>query len=840
MDFSRAIISFFIAILLSGSAFGTFPNYFLRAIQTEQISEAELTTMIDEAFASIIERVEIPYVADNGNITTKGFFRALNIKAKKIDPKARIYISGGVVRSILGLIYHDLYEAKKQSETESTRSVLESFSQPDKILLSLSVLGIGSDLDLLVISNDIETENQLLHDITKFINSAEASANIRQTKSKFKHSIVPIGDVKLYQKQLDRAVAQGGSDLDWLAFPISKVKLPKKGDHEEELYEQKMKMPDSHPDIIHNFIYGFYRYLPPTDPKTPLAEDSQTIRGLRPLLEIPFLHLSDTDTGQMRKELAELITKTQQGGLLSDKAMEQFDKMIRNARFEGAHNRFHSFTQLRTRTTEIEQMAATLASTLTIAGNKLPVVPEFLRNQKSREDPCKLNEKNLLLSKEDFIRLHTENGTFYHGTPMPENLLRIIRNGLAVSSSTQGAAGMGKGAYMGKKSVAATYGIPIPFSLQDEINPLIVDLGKKEITDSQSFKELTAGKLDKDLPEFFSEKCNVDIVIHGHILILNSYVIKFPKDIKDLISLYTAIIFEEISSLTISQISLMQQDQLGALIDIYNNFCLFRKLGETLGLTQPTATIDIMPIVDQYRKMIQEKIAILVMKHPIEIATPSGKLAETSKKKFSKDDGFIFYDIQRNLDEYFSRMDFLISDGYIAPELDNLVALIQLFLCNNDGAVFDYGTKILYQYLPISNMEGIKIALSLVQNSAKKTATQIFNVRSNFLNFPGQLGQINVLKKYLLIIPEKLTSIIAERIEIEEYEDGNFDYLKSEYLYEILKDAVPVFPDKISPLIALMIKVGKNQNRLDYKERSEVGMKLHALLPPDLQAKIPL
>ena len=73
--------------------------------------------------------------------------------------------------------------------------------------------------------------------------------------------------------------------------------------------------------------------------------------------------------------------------------------MIRNARFEGAHNRFYSFNPAPSspEEVEIEHLVHHLSQALPNGDKNLPLIPEFIVNQdlKKREDNdrCDLGKK---------------------------------------------------------------------------------------------------------------------------------------------------------------------------------------------------------------------------------------------------------------------------------------------------------------------------------------------------------------------------------------------------------------------------------------------------------------
>ncbi|HCU07258.1 MAG TPA: hypothetical protein DIC42_06775, partial [Holosporales bacterium] len=158
-----------------------FPNYF------SFIPKAKALALIDKSIASVLSRLQIPYIdparptkADGTpNIQKEGFFITLEGMIHAKDPGAKVYISGGVVRSILGYIYKKLYhehqralaEAVNRADVDMEALVRDTFDrmidgrsrkstnnddalleiyQVDQDVDMLTALGIGSDLDILV------------------------------------------------------------------------------------------------------------------------------------------------------------------------------------------------------------------------------------------------------------------------------------------------------------------------------------------------------------------------------------------------------------------------------------------------------------------------------------------------------------------------------------------------------------------------------------------------------------------------------------------------------------------------------------------------------------------
>ncbi len=366
-----------------------FPNYF------SYLSHDYSLGLINEAMHSIIARLEVPFVhPKTQKLNNHGFFKHIQALVDEKAPGAKVYIAGGMVRSLLSYIYKKIYNADMRERAELGRDLTDEemhrlvvntldgivlggkreakngesafvgstiygqiLTKEDvdghahnywygKDLAALKALGVGSDYDILIDfpAGFSGNKDQVIKDITDFINSAERYLGLRGDQNELKKSIVPLGDVNDYQKQFGNegyqsAVNQGGSTLDWLAFPLTDPMSNGSLANTKPLPIHDFKMPDRHGDILKYFIAGHLQYLRPEPGVTLSDPDKQTIRGLRALLEIPFLTFDDKSRAQMASELT---TVMQHASSMSMRAKEQLLKMIRNARFEGAHNRFNS------------------------------------------------------------------------------------------------------------------------------------------------------------------------------------------------------------------------------------------------------------------------------------------------------------------------------------------------------------------------------------------------------------------------------------------------------------------------------------------------------------------
>src|SRR5205085_2088953 len=104
------------------------------------------------------------------------------------------------------------------------------------------------------------------------------------------NSLLPPADVKEYYDQMTISMSQGGNALHLLAFELN----PKRGRQKLVEPPEEMMTQTGFKSIINNFIRGYYEYIE-TPPEKHLRDSTETrpIRGLRPLLEIPFLSIEN-------------------------------------------------------------------------------------------------------------------------------------------------------------------------------------------------------------------------------------------------------------------------------------------------------------------------------------------------------------------------------------------------------------------------------------------------------------------------------------------------------------------------------------------------------------------
>jgi hypothetical protein len=494
---------------------------------------------------------------------------------KKLE--ATIYIGGGVVRSIIGHVYRELYLKRYlQTELKKRKKILNKLlkkSEDDEnkhtkmadiingaefqllqncwqtgILSATEVLGVGSDFDLYyTLSNtlgEIQLEKKTIEEkLTTFVNSAETSSGLRHYKSKLKHSLVPVADIKDYNTQLKRTLEQGGSMLDTLAFEI------KIGGNAKLI--EPVELRNKKEDIIENLIEGYYEYIPPPPEEYTEATVKQTIRGLRPLLELGFLQIKNEE--QIKKELTRILQAVKDdptGEVVTEDAISQIEKLVRNARFCASHNRAYRESS--------DSPLGLLLQILERVGvrdeKNVPSLPKFLsmdkidanRNKEKITGKHRDEVEKVLMNHTDFSKNHTEDGILYHGTDM-KNFMPILRGGFVVSSDEQGKAVFGTGLYTTKdKKTAKKYGGPdkimIELKVKETENMRIINVDKLDALEDDSLrkawfdlKESLEKEMDelpkyKHVNDLLKEKYKIDIIIHEHVLVQNYNVIEKPKN----------------------------------------------------------------------------------------------------------------------------------------------------------------------------------------------------------------------------------------------------------------------------------------------------------------------
>lgn len=493
-----------------------FPNYFVSEkfsslSKAEQAKEvAAMRKLTEDAMGSVLNRVIVPVVKPGDEqATLVRYFDYMGTHLKPIDPHAKVEPSGGVVRSAWSYIIDEIREGVQLHPSRSPRETLLKLASDTHDIPATHIRGVGSDWDLLLTASSPETFQKLQSKALEITNSAEAHYGFVDEKSARKRALFAVGDVKDRNEQLQRSTRQGGSLVDFLSF---------------DLERKKFREPEAFPGIVDDLIRGEYRYVAPASPQAVEDAAKQTIRGIRPLLELPYLKLKDET--QFREELETLLHDPQG---LTNKALDQFAKMVRNARYSGANNRFY-----RAAPGSVDELVKDLADKFN-GQPGAPLIPEFVDRFPLRDRKPKALPKALLMDPKVFFAKHTDAGVVYHGTKSMENGLSILRKGLFVSSDEQGVAAFGRGAYSSPDiDFAKGYAGPdgLVFRLKVKNDPNVRILNWPEVESSAPMQKIIeeANRTRRDVFEVLARDYGVDIIVNHHVLLQNLDALEFPKN----------------------------------------------------------------------------------------------------------------------------------------------------------------------------------------------------------------------------------------------------------------------------------------------------------------------
>lgn len=509
-----------------------FPRLFLpQAFHVRRSSEVseqviqETREQVELALQSIFKRMVLPVPHPDriGEFKSIRFFDEIDkIIQNEGLQNIEIYPSGGVVRSALGYLYYEMWEAYWRGEP--VERVLMNIIHDSSDIPGHMIRGVGSDFDVLIKTDNNDDFITAKNLVLELINSTEKSLNAYRDKHKLKSSLFTIGDVKNFDEQMERSVRQGGSTLDFLVFDLKFGKLIE---------------PEEHPNIVRDFFLGYYSYVKPRDEKFIEKPLKQTVRGFRPLLEMPFLSVKDESI--LREEIRSFSSVVSDISFDSSKssdftkAIEQFGKMMRNSRFSAAHNRFY-----RVQDGSIERDIISLSSLASKISSQV-LIPEFVDHTPlvtKRKMSLEAHIQNLLnqdlVDIETFIEDYTDEGFLYHGTPSLERSLYILRGGMIVSGgmNQQGVFACGRGGYSSPElSTAQSYagknGVVLKLKLKENKNIRILDWENA----SDELKEW-ANQLrenGRDPFEVLAREGCVDIIINNHVLIQNMAAVRVPK-----------------------------------------------------------------------------------------------------------------------------------------------------------------------------------------------------------------------------------------------------------------------------------------------------------------------
>lgn len=517
-----------------------FPNYFLpEAHRNTAPSSIPATVVekskmrIEKALQSILRRTTVPIVRE-GETQAKmvRYFDYLSTELAKIDPGVKLLPSGGVVRSAIGYLYAEIAQGLRKTPPVSAEETLRHIAEDSNDFPGYQMRGIGSDFDVLL-AGETNVFEQLQQRSLQITNSAEAHYGFRDVEGGLKRSLFTVGDVKQYDEQIQRSTNQGGATIDFLAFDIQKGRFVE---------------PSTEGEIANDIVRGLYHYVAPTSPDKIEDPAKQTVRGIRPLIELPFLRIANEDRFKSElKELIENLPKLESRAV--NKVLDQFNKATRNARFSAAHNRLYR-GKIDSLEQEIEKLLKAFEST-----QRKNSIPEFVDRFPLRTHFGEgLNglPPELLLQGEAFLE-RTGNGTLYHGVPDVEKGLAILRGGLFVSKEGgliedgYTTAVFGRGAYSSPhkqiaQGYAGTNGVTFELGIKDPARTHFLDWQRAK--DHPFIQALVkkAEKQNKDPFEVLAREHGIDLILNEHVLIQNSEAIETPSHFRDLVKSYYSLV----------------------------------------------------------------------------------------------------------------------------------------------------------------------------------------------------------------------------------------------------------------------------------------------------------
>ncbi|MGE0526268.1 MAG: hypothetical protein AB7P49_04325 [Bdellovibrionales bacterium] len=524
----------FVAVTASGRGFERrreFPNYFLppewRFVDPDSVPEPvirESIQLLEGVVQHHMQHLTIPISTSPGHYNEVRYFDEIE---NMLPAGVGVLPASGVVRADIGTIYARLYDRLNGNPTADARPLLRRMAVAGRgqDLQAIEVRGIGSDFDLLL-RGDSSRFQYVADAILRITNSAENGAGLRNEESEAKRTIFAVGDVKPYDEQILLATSQGGSTIDWLSFDVRAGKFVE---------------PSNHRYIVRDLVLGRYRYLQSIPGVVKRDAEKQTLRGARPLIEMPFIDLYRGEI--FDQELDELLRKVGNGFRLPKKSADQVQKMMRNQQASAGNNLIYRAAK-GTREAKLRLLNEYLRQ----SGQNH--IPEFVEQRPIDErDPDRKSELNginprALIPASDFIARF--GAQFYHGTPRAELAVAILRGGMYLSGgrSRQGAAARGTGGYASTdirvaKARADVGGTVLALPLKNDRRVNIL-WSQSDPTVQAVIAE--AQRRGKDVNLMLAEEHGIDAIWAGTsdnvLLILNTRILALGDSISDRLNIY--------------------------------------------------------------------------------------------------------------------------------------------------------------------------------------------------------------------------------------------------------------------------------------------------------------
>lgn len=497
-----------------------FPNPFVpKGLRAEDVSDSqwrEIEAGVNACLASLFQSTTLAIVQPRvGRAELVPIFSHLQAQLAERHPQARLLAAGGLIRAALGWVTEQLIVRAGSEQTVSER--LAEIAELAQTTPFAEVFGVASDIDLQIDGGDAEVDTAA-RQLSATLSSVRTTYGLGQFGNFATRAFYPVPDVKERTAQLTRAVAQGGSPIDWLAF---------------DMVTQTLVSPLGHEDTLRQVLMG---RLPVVAPTTGGELSLETLVRLpRALLEIPYLSLSPEDEAQVKSTIAERISsgrlREAEGGVEA-----QLGKMTRNSRFGGAANRFWRGAP--------DSLEASFASLIAQLDPSARAFGKFVDRRALAGSSL---DADLLMPIAEFQQHHTANGQglLFHGTKHLDQVLPIFRNGLLTSEVKDEAkrelshAVYGDGAYVTKDmevAHTASAGSGAVLELDVKTDPRLAILNLEAHADDPRIARLReeAAAAGMGFHEYLSRVHHVDIVLNTYPIVLNSEAIAFRNPVQSL------------------------------------------------------------------------------------------------------------------------------------------------------------------------------------------------------------------------------------------------------------------------------------------------------------------
>ncbi|MEO0336608.1 MAG: hypothetical protein AAF202_09440, partial [Pseudomonadota bacterium] len=251
-----------------------FVNLFVEEGESLEVAEARLNRVIHSYYL----RAEVPVPTASGRYGKVRFFEHLQDAVDDIDEKAEIMPAD--VRATLAHIYSRMYREYLRDPRFDISDEMDEIISEEHGIPIYELKGVGSDLDLVVRNHEAKNFAAIKQAVVEASSDLSGNMTAMVGTQDLTRVMFAMADVQEWRHHTDLSVNQGGADIDWLAFSMR---------------DRQLILPDTQQNIIRAVLQGNYSYLAPAEGYAARDVDKQTLRGLRPLIELPFLRLEDEE-----------------------------------------------------------------------------------------------------------------------------------------------------------------------------------------------------------------------------------------------------------------------------------------------------------------------------------------------------------------------------------------------------------------------------------------------------------------------------------------------------------------------------------------------------------------